>query len=148
MLKTGNLLIYAFILIGSACTNMTTRASGAGDAAQSTAPASKPSDIDLLDALQGKWKSEQDSGYIIEIAGNKILHYTGDKFSFQSEIEVDANCTDNACKVGQDTLTEGWCFIEKGQFDAQCNKVLKCDKQLLRIKAVGVENGLYSFKKL
>jgi hypothetical protein len=147
MLKTNYILIVASLLIFQACVNGSKHPANPADNATAIS-ISKPGESDLLDALQGKWKSDQDTGQIMEISGNKMLHYTSNKFSFQTEIEIDVKCENNACLVGQDSLVEGWCFSEKGQYDIQCNKVLKCDSQELRIKAIGVENGVYSFKKI
>ncbi len=103
--------------------------------------------IDLLQTLQGKWQSEQDSNYLIEISGDKMKHYNGGQLSVESQIEIDANCRSVACTADSLETSSGWCFVEKGQFDAQCNLILKCDKQLLQYRALGAASPGLSFKK-
>ncbi len=103
--------------------------------------------IDLLQTLQGKWQSEEDSSYQIEITGNKMKHFNAGKVSMEAQVEIDANCRSVACTADSLETTSGWCFVEKGQFDAQCNLILKCDKQILQYRALGAASPGLSFKK-
>ncbi len=102
---------------------------------------------DLLQTLQGKWQNERDPSYILEIADDKMKRYQDGKVSMELEIEVAANCLGNACKVDSTNLLNGWCFVEKGQFDAQCNLVLKCDKQVLQYQVIGAATDTLRFLK-
>ncbi|MCY7328577.1 MAG: hypothetical protein LH618_08520 [Saprospiraceae bacterium] len=139
----------ALILQLIACTGSTT--STATDTTNSTIKAdslvANPDNGDLLQTLQGKWQSEDDNTYIVEIVGDKMNHYNGGKVSITSEIEIDASCLSNACKVDSMDLSDGWCFVEKGQYDAQCNLVLKCTKQALQYRAIGAANATLRFTK-
>lgn len=107
----------------------------------------EPDAADLLQTLQGKWQSEQDSTNLIEITGEKMTHYNSGQVSLESVIEIDGNCLTNACKADSLDTPSGWCFIEKGQYDAQCNLVLKCDKQTLQYRPLGAANPALRFKK-
>ena len=107
---------------------------------------SKPDNNDLLQALQGKWRSEADSTYILEITDAKMRHLNKDQLSAETDIEVDGSCSNVSCQ-GADA-SDGWCFLEKGQFDIQCHLVLKCNPNELQYATMGAANGLLSFKKL
>ncbi len=139
----------SLVLAVMACTNTTTSANATGTpiTSQSDSLVSNPDAADLLQTLQGKWQSVDDPTYVVEIVGDKMTHYNDGKASVESEIEVDAGCLSNACKVDSTDLSDGWCFVEKGQFDAQCNLVLKCDKQALQYRAIGAANATLRFTK-
>ena len=140
----------SFALAMTACTNTTTTSTANTTETTSSQPdslVSVPDAADLLQTLQGKWQSESDSTYVVEIVGNKMKHYNNGLASVDSEIEIDASCGSNACKVDSTDLTDGWCFVEKGQFDAQCNLVLKCDQQALQYRAIGAASGTLRFSK-
>ncbi len=107
---------------------------------------SEPDNNDLLQTLQGKWQSVTDSTYEVEITDSKMRHINGGKLVGESDIEVDGACTNVSC---QGAATEdGWCFLEKGQFDIQCHLVQKCTSDSLRFVAIGATNGQQSFKKI
>lgn len=107
---------------------------------------SEPDNNDLLQALQGKWRSESDSTYVLEILDSKMRHINRDSLTFETDIEVDGACTNTSC---QETarLEDGWCFLEKGQFDIQCHRVIKCNSNELQFVAVGVASGPLAFRK-
>ena len=100
---------------------------------------SEPDPNDLLHTLQGRWRSEQDSTYILEIADTRMLHYNG-------------ACESAVCKPDGVDTSDGWCFtemtIEQGKYIAQCNFVMHCDTQQLQYRSLsGAGSGL-SFKKI
>ena len=107
----------------------------------------EPDAADLLQTLQGKWQSEQDSTYVLEIVGDKMKHYNGSQVSIESQIEIDGNCLSVPCQVDSTETASGWCFMEKGQYDVQCNLILKCDKYILQYRALGAANPGLAFKK-
>ena len=76
-----------------------------------------------------------------------MRHYTSGKMNGESEIEIDGNCLTTACKVDSIETDNGWCFVEKGQLDAQCNLVLKCDKKALQYRVLGAANPTQIFTK-
>lgn len=106
---------------------------------------SSPDNNDLLVALQGKWRSETDSTYVLEISDDTLRHINNGKLSVETSIEVDGACVNTACQ-GSDAA-DGWCFLEKGQFDIQCHLVLKCNENELKYTAIGAASGQLSFKK-
>lgn len=91
---------------------------------------------DLMPMMQGRWQSVADPAYQIEIDGQKMRHYNNGELTVENGVEADAGCKTNACTVTGAQL-DGFCFIEKGEFDAQCNLVLACDGQRLEYAAVG-----------
>lgn len=101
----------------------------------------------LLPLMQGRWRSMADAGYQIEIEGEKIRHYNGGELTAENDIEADPDCQSNACTVTGDQ-PEGFCFIEKGQFDAQCMLVLACDGQRLEYTAIGSTGQPLVFRKV
>lgn len=101
----------------------------------------------LMPLMQGRWQSVSDPGYQVEIDGDKIRHYNGGELTMENEIEADADCTGNACTVAG-TRPDGFCFIEKGQFDAQCNLVLACDGQRLEYAAIGAAGQSLVFTRV
>ena len=107
---------------------------------------SRPDNNDLLQTLQGKWQSTTDSAYVLEIADSKMRHINGGKFAGETEIEVDGSCTNVSCQGA--AAEDGWCFLEKGQFDIQCHRVVKCNPDSLQFVSIGAAEGQMSFKKI
>jgi hypothetical protein len=144
---------YGLLALGCcafACVNGTNNApqSGAVRPADSTATVSNPDAADLLRVLQGKWQNEQDPSHVLEILDEKMRHLNNGQLSVENMLEIDGKCLSAACKVDSVDTSEGWCFVEKGQFDAQCHLVVRCDKQQLQFRALGAANGTLAFKKM
>ena len=143
--------LYVFIICGcclfSCKNNPTSSTTNPAGLTRQDSVLAEPDAADLLQTLQGKWQSEQDSTYQLEILGDKMSHYNAGRLSLESQIEIDGNCLSNACKVDSIETANGWCFVEKGQYDAQCNLVLKCDKQTLQYRALGAASPTLIFKK-
>ena len=140
-------LPFFFALTLIACTNTATPATSSvpGEPGRAGTMVSNPDAADLLQTLQGRWQNEQDSTWMIEISSDKIKRYDHGKMSLEMEIEIDGTCQSNACKTDSTNLPNGWCFIEKGQYDAQCNMVVKCDKQTLWYQIIGAGNDTLRF---
>ncbi len=142
----SSLIIFSCCL--GACKNNTSSANTLGGTqTPRDSTLAEPDASDLLQILQGKWQSAQDSTYFIEIAGSKMRHYNNNQMSLETDIEIDGNCLSNACQVDSLDTENGWCFVEKGQFDAQCNLILKCDKEVLQYRALGAANPALVFRK-
>jgi hypothetical protein len=146
MTKRTFFLSFAAFLLVFACKNTPKPAQETAE----TAPVeiSEPDANDLLQTLQGKWQSEQDAAYTLEIADTRMRHFNSGKLSGETSIEIDGTCATNACKVDSTDTSDGWCFVEKGQFDAQCHFVLRCDTARLEYRALGAANGGLAFKKI
>lgn len=141
------LILLAVITALHACTN--TKSSNDKSTANTAIPQSTgPDPSDLLKTLQGRWQNQQDSTYVLEILDTKMRHFNQGKLSGETEIEIDGSCLSMPCKIDSTDLTDGWCFLEKGQFDAQCNIVVACDKTYLRYSPVGATGNVQVFKKL
>lgn len=112
-----------------------------------TALIARPDGQDLLKLLQGKWQSETDSVYQLEIIDSLVLHRYAGQVQLQASIEIDAACSNSAC-VAEGLPNDGWCFIEKSSAGAQCMLILKCDEKMLEMRALGAANSQLSFKKL
>jgi len=148
MIRILFIMAFPLVLLGAACKNP----NASNPAGMVTQPPrdtvlAEPDAADLLQTLQGKWQSEQDSTYLIEVAGSRMTHYNAGKVSGAAEIEIDGNCLSTACKVDSVDADSGWCFLEKGQFDVQCNLVLKCDKQVLKYRTLGATSPALVFRK-
>lgn len=144
MKKRRCFLIFLAVLQISACRNRTQTQTSAPEVVNEQP--TKPDNNDLLQALQGTWKSESDSTYVLVIAEAKMRHLINGQLQAETEIEVDGSCSNISCQ-GADAA-DGWCFLEKGQFDIQCLLILKCNTDELQYAAVGAENGNMSFKKV
>ncbi|MCA0236498.1 MAG: hypothetical protein LCH81_08955 [Bacteroidetes bacterium] len=107
---------------------------------------SEPDNNDLLETLQGKWQNTADPAYSLEIVDTKMRHFNGGKLAGETDIEVDGFCSNVSCQGA--AAEDGWCFLEKGQFDIQCHLVAKCTPDTLRFSDVGTESGMQSFKKI
>ena len=132
-----------------ACTNTNSNGLSAKntnntDLSQSTGPDA----ADLLNTLQGRWQSLQDSTYILEVADTKMRYFLHGKLNSETDIEVDGSCQVSPCKIDSTNLTDGWCFREKRQYDVQCIIVVTCDKEFLKFNPAGHEDQQQSFKKL
>ncbi len=113
---------------------------------QDSLTTANPDNNDMLLLLRGKWQSEADSAYVVEFTDSTLRHFNNSQLTHETMLELDAQCENVACQPARDST--GWCFLEKGQSDIQCNLVMKCDKNNLKFAAVGAANGLLSFKKL
>ncbi|MBC7775281.1 MAG: hypothetical protein H7246_07570 [Phycisphaerae bacterium] len=113
---------------------------------------STPDPNDLLRTLQGRWQSEQDAAYTLEIADIQMRHYNGGQLSYQSTIEVDGACEIYVCKLDSVDTSDGWCFtettVEQGKNGAQCNFVVVCDTSRLQYRSLSSGGSGLSFKKI
>ncbi len=150
MLKPMLTFVIATGIVLSACVNNSQRPGTSGDKVPDTANADAPPPdaADLLAVLQGKWQNETDSTDVLEIADTKMHHFNNGKFSFASDIEIDGKGKSIPCQVDTLDTQNGWCFVEKGQYDVQCNIVLRCDGKVLQYRALGAADGLLRFKKI
>jgi len=101
----------------------------------------------LLPLMQGEWQSIDDAGYQIRIEDSQIAHYTNNRLMYSATIEADPGCQSDACSF-YDANAEGFCFLEKGEHDVQCNMVLTCDGQRLEYAAVGSTGATLTFEKI
>lgn len=101
----------------------------------------------LMAMMQGGWRSTTDEGYEIIIEGDQISHYNNQRLTYSSTIEADPGCRSEACAV-TGTAPEGFCFIEKGEFDAQCNLVLAANATTLEYTAIGATGGSLVFERV
>ena len=107
-----------------------------------------PDGADLLRTLQGRWQSASDATYVLEVTDDRIKHWSNGQVNSESVIEIDSPCQTVACNTDTTHLTDGWCFIEKGKFDAQCVLVIACDKSVLKFSYVGATAPPSIFNKI
>ncbi len=142
------LILIAVLTALHACNNLNSKASANPNGQAEIPQNTGPDGSDLLKTLQGRWQNEQDPTMVLEIVDTKARHFIDGKLSVETEIEIDGSCRTTPCKMDSTDLTDGWCFLEKGLHDVQCNIIVACDKEYLKYNAIGVENGLLVFKKL
>lgn len=97
--------------------------------------------------MQGGWRSTTDEGYEIIIEGDRISHFINQRLTYSSTIEADPGCQSEACAV-TGTAPEGFCFIEKGEFDAQCNLIITANESTLEYTAIGAAGGSLVFERV
>jgi hypothetical protein len=142
------LIALAFLTGLLACNNLSTKNTNNKNSDNNDVPQSTgPDASDLLKTLQGTWQSQHDSTYVLEILDTKMRHLLQGKLSAENDIEIDGSCLGTPCKQDSTILSDGWCFMEKGQNKVQCYIILACDKDSLRYRAIGDENGILIFKK-
>lgn len=111
-----------------------------------------PDDNDLLYTLQGRWQSEREPGYVLEIADTQASHYRDGKLVFQSMIDVDGSCSGVICRPEGTDTSDGWCFTETtitaGKYDPQCHFVTHCDTGSLQYHSLNRSGVEYAFKKI
>jgi hypothetical protein len=146
MLKS--LTLFAIITTALACDNLNSKTSSDQKGAAVISQTTGPDASDLLKTLQGRWQSEQDSTYVLEISDTQMRHFNRGKLSLETDLEIDGSCSTTPCKIDSTDLSDGWCFVEKSNNDVQCNIIITCDKEYLKYKAIGAANGLLVFKKL
>lgn len=112
----------------------------------------EPDDNDLLKVLEGRWQSEREPGYILEIADTQASHYQDGKLVLQSMIDVDGACTGAICRPEDEDTSDGWCFTETtitgGKYDPKCQFVTQCDAGILHYRTLGKPGKEYAFKKI
>ncbi|TXB68005.1 hypothetical protein [Phaeodactylibacter luteus] len=102
---------------------------------------------DPMSMMQGGWRSTTDESYEIIIEGNQVSHFSDQRLMYTAAIEADPGCTSEACAV-TGTAPEGFCFIEKGEFDAQCNLVITANETTLEYTAIGAAGGSLVFERV
>lgn len=98
--------------------------------------------------LSGRWRSVSDPTYEIEFVGDQMTHINEGKIVATSTIEMDLECANIACEVGEDDLSGSWCFLEKGEFDIQCNFILSYDQSSLVYSAIGATGKQLEFTRV
>jgi hypothetical protein len=102
---------------------------------------------DPMPLMQGRWRSDEDPNFEIEIKEGKIRHYIEGELLLENSIEADRSCENTACSNGEAPAL-GWCFIEKGAFDMQCMLLLSCDGARLEYTLVGSTGKVLVFTKV
>jgi hypothetical protein len=136
------LLVLGVFALG-ACNNAAKKEKAAAEAAASKAADLAASNMDLM---QGRWLSEKDSTYVLEIKGDQMSHINGGKLTVSTTIKPDVNCTNSACTFNNEQPT-GFCFIESAQ-DDMCHKLVECDGEVLKYYGIGTTGQMLSFKKI
>jgi hypothetical protein len=136
-------LFFLLILFCGACNEKPQNATAASPQPD-TAPL-KADHHDLLEFLQGRWRSADDSTYVIEFSGTAMRHLNGGELTQETTIEIDDDCRNTACNPSGEP--GGWCFIEKVDGGEQCNRVIQGADGLLQYRATGATRDL-SFKKI
>lgn len=115
-------------------------------------PKSGPDPNDLLRAMQGRWQSEQDASYVLEIADTQMRHFNGGNLTQQSNLEVDGACKSNICTQDSADTSDGWCFMETfiqdGKYAFSCHFVVRCDTTQFHYRDLGAAGGGLVFKKI
>jgi hypothetical protein len=106
----------------------------------------------LLKVLQGSWQSEQDPGYILEIADTQMTHTQNGNVVHQASLDIDGACQSPVCKAGDLDTSDGWCFtemsIQKGKYHAECMFVVQCNANRLQYRPLGDTGNGLTFKKI
>ena len=139
--------MFVLLAIG-ACVNTGGKTSGASGNKPAQEASNGPDGKELLALLEGKWQSETDATYQLVVTNDSIQHLNDGKPSATSALEIDVNCQNVACKTDSINTSDGWCFLEKGQFDIQCNLILQEDATRLEYRALGAATGALVFRKI
>ncbi|MEQ8702970.1 MAG: hypothetical protein RIC19_03575 [Phaeodactylibacter sp.] len=102
---------------------------------------------DPMAMMQGGWRSTTDEGYEIIIEGDQMRHYNNQRLTYTVSIEADPGCQSEACAV-TGTTPNGFCFIEKDEYDAQCNVLITANATTLEYTALGAAGGALVFERV
>lgn len=143
------LFVLIALAIMTACSQSGSKSAGNNPKADTEVPQTTgPDGADLLRALQGRWQSAADANYVMEVTDDRIKYWTNGQVNSETVIEIDSPCQTVACKTDTTDLTDGWCFVEKGKFDAQCVLVMACDKSMLKFSYIGATAPPSVFNKI
>lgn len=154
MTKQSLVAAMVLLLLCASCQNTPSNSPGKTppEDSKNTDIKSAPDPNDLLRALQGRWQSESDPQYILEIADTQMRHINNGNMTAQSMLDVDGACQSPICKPGEVDTSDGWCFLEQtivnGKFEAQCHFVTQCDNERLQFRDLGAAGGGIAFKKI
>ncbi|HLP96750.1 MAG TPA: hypothetical protein VK168_22065 [Saprospiraceae bacterium] len=145
------LLATVFSLVS--CQNNTKSAqNGNGANAETSDKAAIPDQNDLLKVLQGRWQSEQDPTYVLEISDTQMTHTQNGTVVQQANLDVDGACQSPVCKPDGVDTSDGWCFTEmtivEGKYHAECMFVTLCNANQLQYRPLGGAGNGLAFKKI
>lgn len=153
MTKMFTTLLFAGILVFFSCQNTpkSTQATNS-PSGESAGKAAIPDQNDLLKVLQGKWQSEQDPTYVLEISDTQMTHTQNGQVVHQAALDVDGACQSPVCNTEGIDTSDGWCFTEmsivEGKYHAECMFVTNCSTNALQYRPLGGTGAGLSFKKI
>jgi hypothetical protein len=146
------LLLSGLFCLVSCQNNPQAAQSNNASAAESANKSAIPDPNDLLKVLQGNWRNEQDSAYVLEISDTQMTHTRNGSVVLQASLDIDGACQSPVCKSGDVDTSDGWCFtemsIQKGKYHAACMFVVQCDANRLQYRPLGDTGNGLSFKKI
>ncbi|MBK8196639.1 MAG: hypothetical protein IPK76_26855 [Lewinellaceae bacterium] len=139
--------LIATVCFTISCNLNPTKTPGTAERPENEAAPGPPAQ-ELLDALQGRWQSLQDSSIVIEFNDDLLIRYRGSAIQEQEKIAVFTDCISASCVTDSLTASEGWCFMEIKKSVRQCNQILGCDTSTLRYRVLDNDKTIFYFKKI
>jgi hypothetical protein len=149
----NSILLMAGILTYLACQNNPKAAESSASSTEGTSKRTAiPDPNDLIKVLQGRWQSEADPNYILEISDTQMTHTQQGKVVHQAAVDVDGACQSPVCKPDSVDTSDGWCFTEMtivdGKYRAECMFVTTCNTNQLQYKPLGGSGNSQKYKKI
>lgn len=103
---------------------------------------------DLLELLQGKWRSIQDQSLVWQLYANQYKLYRQNAAIDSAFVDIDPACTTAPCSAISDSLSEGWCLLRRQGEQIRCAKVLQCDRDTLKLLWAGAGEATQVYTRM
>lgn len=147
-------LIRRFVIVGlfvgafTACVNDTQPKTTENAPTFGSSSVNGPDGKELLKLLQGLWTNATDPTHQLSFSNDTLRVLQNGQAVDLRTLDISVTCQTAACQIDSVTVEDGWCFIEKGALDAQCNLVLKADTDVLAYRILGSEVPTQTFNKV
>jgi hypothetical protein len=98
----------------------------------------------ILQALQGRWRSQNDPAIEIEIKGDQYITFQDGLQLVTETVEAFENCP-RFCFGGMEAAAMP-CFVTKGEFDATCYAIVKLEGDMLVCNLIGGSGESLTFQ--
>lgn len=105
---------------------------------------------ELLDALEGKWVSDEDPALSIHFSDATLTVFRNSQPESEAEISVNADCRDGACTFDSETLEleRGWCFEARSAAATRCHIVTNCSSDSLYFTYMDMPDKEYRYHRV
>lgn len=140
-------IVASFFGAFAACVNDTPPKTTENTPSFGSSSVNGPDGKELLKLLQGLWTNATDPMNQLSFSNDTLRILQHGQVVDLRTLDISVTCQTAACQVDSVGVEDGWCFIEKGALDAQCNLVLKADADVLEYRMLGSETPTQTFNK-
>ena len=147
MRKSLHLLaLLALMMFGSACE----KCSPNKKTASVTPEVLNVDGAELLDALEGKWASDEDPGLSIRFSDATLTVFRNGQPESEAEISANTDCRDGACTYDENAveLERGWCFEARSAAATRCHIVTNRNSDSLYFTYLDMPDKEYRYHRV